>query len=402
VAASAAALALVGCGTHAAVSASSRVSAADLAGPRPAWIESVQMISASDGWAVLWTSNPGLDTPAALEPARTTDGGRTWVVVTPSAGRAALARGGLLTMQAVSADRAWLAITGVSMKATPHRGQTEVFLTGDGGRSWRQSAPLPVADAELVDFIDRSDGWLLDSLGAAMQVNPVRLYRSTDGGMHWSLVAATASSALAPPGKSGLPVGCDKGGLSFASPRVGFITGGCNELAVWVSRDGGRRWSLQRLPLPASTCAGYGCSIPAPQFIGRTGFLTIDDDQTLAALLLASGDVGVRWHAVRLPAGAGRAQVRFFSAASGIAVPVLGELGAIGRVFYVTADGGKRWTAVPQGRRFGEIASVSFDFVSAATGFAWRSAGNSPGGPPPMYETTDSGRTWLPFTPRLG
>jgi hypothetical protein len=45
----------------------------------------------------------------------------------------------------------------------------------------------------------------------------------------------------------------------------------------------------------------------------------------------------------------------------------------------------------------------AIDFASQQAGFAWNnSSGNTGGAPPaPLYATTDSGRTWHSFLPRL-
>ena len=89
------------------------------------------------------------------------------------------------------------------------------------------------------------------------------------------------------------------------------------------------------------------------------------------------------------PAGADR----------GIAVPG-GTQGMIGSVFYVTADGGRSWTPVSQGRHFDRIPTY-VDFVSVRDGFAWISSSGITSGPAPdMYLTTNSGRTWIAITPR--
>jgi hypothetical protein len=43
------------------------------------------MISAKAGWALLATSNPTASSGAPLLPARTADGGRSWITVAPPA-----------------------------------------------------------------------------------------------------------------------------------------------------------------------------------------------------------------------------------------------------------------------------------------------------------------------------
>lgn len=355
------------------------------------------MVSATNGWALLWPSNPDHDSTLAV--ARTTDRGQTWTVVTPPKAVSALASGQAL-LEAATAERAWFAVP-TSTGGPP--GKTLVFGTSDDARSWRQSAGVPDGyDPVALDFVSPTRGWLLESLGAAMGQNPVRLYRSTDGGVRWSLVAQTARTAVQPPSSSGLPLYCDKSGLAFASARTGWITGSCNSLAdaVLVTRDGGADWESQNVPLPASVCEQAGCEVPAPQSAGGTTFLEVSHYPS-ATYLMVSHDAGRSWRVESLPGGAGPyPRLEFFGRSDGIAVSA-GPQGSIGRNFYVTADGGLSWTAVHQGRNFRQLG-LSFDFVSSSSGYAWIAGVDSADGAPPMYRTSDSGRTWIAFMPRLG
>jgi photosystem II stability/assembly factor-like uncharacterized protein len=360
---------------------------------QPVLLDSVQMMSATTGWALVFVSNPS--NSSVLELARTTDGARTWDLVSPPGTRGELVQGQSI-LDAVSGERAW--VSGV----TPQH-STVVFGTSDAGRSWWRSGPVPgVAQPVAVDFAGPDQGWLLESLGEAMQQNPVRVYRSPDGGRSWSLVARSARMPGDPPRRSGLPVGCDKTGVAFSSTRVGWITSSCQALrgALLVSRDGGAHWANQQLPIPPSACQQSGCEVAAPQFVGHTTFLQISAYPD-AALLLVTTDGGGRWLTLIMPGGAGPyPRVRFFSRSDGIAVSA-GSQGSIGRDFYLTSDGGRRWTAVPQGRRFGRSGS-SFDFVSPTVGFAWIPGADATGGAPSMYRTADSGRTWTSSVPRAG
>jgi hypothetical protein len=105
------------------------------AAPAPVWLESLQMVSARNGWALAWTTNPASPVPAALAPVHTTDGGRTWTAVSPAPAKPLLAPDGSdVVLVAVSPSRAWLALTGTGSGARP--AVTEVFGTADGGRSW--------------------------------------------------------------------------------------------------------------------------------------------------------------------------------------------------------------------------------------------------------------------------
>jgi photosystem II stability/assembly factor-like uncharacterized protein len=360
------------------------------------WLESVQMISAEAGWALLATSNPTAGRGAPLLAARTADGGRSWVTVGPRAIAGLI--GEPIVLQAASSSRAWLA---VYVPVGPGRQAAEVFGTENGGVSWSRSAPAGQGEPIAVDFLDAAHGWLLENLGAAMGQEWVSVYRTTDRGLRWSLTAQTLPGPQGGISGSGLPTGCDKTGMIFSSARTGWITGYCNAGSqVLVTHDAGYHWASQPLPVTAATCSPDGCSITPPQFIGQIGFLAIGHYPATGELL-ASTDGGSSWQLRRLPANAGPyPQIRFFSAGRGIAVSG-GTQGLIGSVFYVTADGGRSWTPVPQGRHFARVGA-QVDFVSTTDGFAWISSSNITSGPAPdMYATADSGRTWTAITPRL-
>jgi len=362
---------------------------------RPVWPDTVQMVSAKVGWALLWTSNPALPNPANLAVARTTDGGRIWSQATPPAAAAALKNGDAL-LKAASSKRAWLAVAPYSGRLSK---DTLVFGTGNGGASWRESAPVRGSQPVAIDFVSARRGWLLESLGAAMNQNPVRLYRSSDGGARWSVIARSATSEASQPSSSGLPVYCDKDGMSFSTAGEGWITGDCFSLAdaVLASADGGTHWASPSLPVPGLLCQSSGCEVPAPQFAGTTTFLEICAYPS-AAYLLVSTDAGTTWQTERLPAGAGPyPRLQFFSATDAIAVSA-GSQGGIERDFYLTTNGGQSWTAVRQGRRFG--TGAAFDFVSQRVGFAWND-GIEGSVPPRLLTTTDSGRSWRVVTPVL-
>ncbi len=365
------------------------------------WLDSLQMTSASTGWALRWTQSPAVADDGYLAPARTTDGARTWSSVTPpSAARALLAApGAAVVLHALDGQRAWLAVTAATTDSSPVH-LTEVLTTFNGGRTWTESAPLKLPGyANFLSVAGPEHGWLLMASGGAMRQEPIQLYRTSDAGLRWSLVAGTPQTGT---GSNGLPVSCDKTGLAFATASVGWLSGACFSLsgALLVSRDGGVTWAPQALPAAASSCSTNECEIFGPQFAGRTGFLVIDRAPG-APYFLVSQDLGVTWRSEPLPSGAGQdPRIRFFSPLSGMLVSA-GPQGVIGHVFYTTANGGRTWTAVPQGRSFTQLGT-SFDFVSARTGFAWAPGADATGSSPPaMYLTTDSGRTWVAFTPRL-
>ncbi len=382
----------------------SRLSAA----ARPAYLQYLFMTSATSGWALHWTGNPFGPGSPVLMPAHTTDGGRTWTdVASPAARRMLTAPVSQVALRPTGGRRAWLAVTAAESQEayciTPHR--TRTFGTADAGQSWHGSAVIPAAGfARFIDFVSQADGWLVQDLGAAGLVeggpqNWLQVYRTTDGGAHWSRIAATFSCSKTGISRSGLPTFCDKSGIAFATAQVGWVTAGCHRLAyaVLVTRDGGVHWAAQRLPLAARLCQVYGCAVTPPQFFGRTGYLTIG--RYPRAVLLVSHDLGRTWTRLRLPAGAGiYPQVRFFGPRNGFIVAA-GAQGSFGRVFYSTSDGGRTWTPIRQGMTFSRFGFL-VEFISQRTGFAWVQASDA-AKPQPAYQTTNGGRTWKPFAAHL-
>jgi photosystem II stability/assembly factor-like uncharacterized protein len=365
-------------------------------------VQALQMSTPSTGWALYLAGSPAtapLGTPTLL--VRTSDSARTWTDVTPAAARPMLSTANASqVLDAIGADRAYFAVT-VSPRENGSA-TTRVFATDDGGRTWTESAPVKgVGYVSALSFTDPSHGWLLWNEGAAMGRNPVRVYRTTDGGAHWSLTAQ--SPPIDSNSSAGIPVPCDKTGITFPSASAGWLTSVCAVgLAdgLLVSRDGGDTWSQQPLPVQPGACEETTCELTGPEFAGGTGFLTLGRNPGAPALLV-SKDLGQTWQSIALPTGVGvYPQIQFFDATHGVLVAG-GSQGSIGDVFYTTSDGGQTWTAVPQGVHFTQLGAA-IEFVSPDNGFAWILGGDAQGSsPPPMYETTDAGRTWTSFNPKV-
>src|SRR5260370_19808371 len=107
------------------------------------WLYSLQMTSASTGWALRWTQNPAVADDGYLAPARTTDGARTWTPVTPPAARALLATpDAAVVLHALDGQRAWLAVTAATTDSSPVH-LTQVFPTGTRRRALSHPPPPP-------------------------------------------------------------------------------------------------------------------------------------------------------------------------------------------------------------------------------------------------------------------
>jgi photosystem II stability/assembly factor-like uncharacterized protein len=371
--------------------------------PRPVWFQSLQMTSATSGWALVWSANPGViadNTHILL--ARTTDGARTWSDVTPAAARPMLTTlNSYAALDPVDGDHAYLAVSRSASDDDGPVSTTAVFATADGGRTWTESAVFKTsAPVARLSFADASHGWLLLGQVFSAPGQPVSwLYRTSDGGLHWSPAAT-----VAPPGTYGNNSFCQPLNLTVLTATTGWVSIGCRaQVEFLVSLDGGGSWAAQPLPLPAGILRTPNGppSLTGPQFVGGTGFLTVAPPTPGTPSLLGTRDQGQTWQLLTLPSSAGQyPQVTFFSPADGVLVTA-GSQEALGAVFYTTSDGGQSWAPVPQGTHFTQYGEA-IDFASQQAGFAWNSGGSTAGlSPPRLYATTNSGRTWHPFTPHL-
>jgi photosystem II stability/assembly factor-like uncharacterized protein len=364
----------------------------------PVWFGSLQMLSPDVGWALRSTDNPGVLDRAVLAPARTSDGGRTWSDVTPPTARRLLSpTQSSGTLFALDAEHAWFVVS----LSRGRRSRAVVFATTDGGHTWTRTAAFDsLGSSEWITFVDPRHGWLMSDLGAAMGSHAVALYATGDGGRDWSLVARTRSLVAPGSGIGGLPVFCDKSAIRFATPTVGWMTGGCTAGGPYVesTRDGGRTWTAPSLPIPKSACASDGCQASKPQFFGATGFLVVSGASH--PFLLVTRDRGASWSRAALPATTGTfPQIQFVDARHGFLVPAGAQGSRAGRL-YRTSDAGRTWTAVLPNQHLDELG-ITFDFADPATGVAWIPGGDATSGVPPLYRTSDSGKTWERLNPRV-
>jgi hypothetical protein len=347
-----------------------------------------KMIDASKGWA--------------YGPLRTADGGSTWVNVSPPSipNRTPINDEFFLDYM-----HAWVAETaGMSTACADH---VVIFRTADGGRTWQQSKPIPVRFSDTKDyiwapttsgvnwfsFIDAENGWLLIGSGhaAAAELGGSPgfgqswtvgdLYRTADGGLHWTHVSSDPGSQL----------GCEVGaGISFSTMTTGWIASTCGLL---VTHDGGTVWSRQPLNITPT--------LPPTFFDERSGVVFGTEG------LLVTSDGGATWTQRDLR---GATYVDFVNPSEGWAVRFLGndpmqaEFG-----LYKTNDGAATWTLVNAislpplppdhyWRSKGEDPGAwGLDFVDSKNGF-WTICGGPPG---PclgngLFKTSDGGGTWKP------
>jgi photosystem II stability/assembly factor-like uncharacterized protein len=171
---------------------------------------------------------------------RTVDGGRTWQSVGPP-GTADLQ---FRDIEAVSARRA------VALSIGPGEA-SRIYLTDDGGASWTETFRNtdPAAFYDCMAFADRRHGLALS--------DPVdgrfRILSTADGGRTWTVLP----NAGMPPALDGEFAFAASGTCLVAAGRTAwFATGGGSTARVFRSTDGGLTWTVAATPVPSGPTAG--------------------------------------------------------------------------------------------------------------------------------------------------
>ena len=362
--------------------------AASTAVPLPAAdLHVIRMFDAAIGWAL------GEDGRSVL---RTSDGGHTWVDVTPR-DLSAVPEFSLVTFgEADFVDR------DVAFLLVPNgNGEwSTLWRTYDGGATW-ETLPTPAPFGRL-DFVGRQHGWIAATLGAAAGSSAKEIYRTIDGGASWELVARALPDQQ---GDNVLPFGGHLRDLSFLDPNTGWAVGvtyAPGHAWLYVTRDGGRTWQAENLPLPAAY-ADYDVAVGPPRFFSaQEGVLPVHFKgarRTISSYYVTK-DGGKTWIA-----GEPLADVvafAFADADNGWAVDAWS-----GNVIYRTRNGGKAWDATMVDaadpawlrRDFADARTgwLRLDFVDAQTGWAL----SRPGATAYLLKTSDGGATWDVLRPRL-
>jgi hypothetical protein len=347
-------------------------------------IGNLRMFSASTGWA------QRLDGGAVLH---TTRGVQHWTAASPPSWDQVLA---VAYVNAVTA-RVLTVPSDAGSQTT-----VDTWGTRDGGATWSREGGFAIqgftpAAGGALDFIDPEHGWY-SQLEAAVGFAGTALFRTADGGAHWSEAAVSGSGTPAASGAGAIPSGCDTLTATFATATTGWLTGTCLSAAapLYVSHDGGVTWTTQPLgSLPASPAGGT--SFP-PAFTSAQSGTLLTENQSLTGVdtsLFATADGGVSWLLRSTSVGAPVAD-DFLDADHGWLVTAA-DGAAGGTDLYATADGGTTWTRVGAF----PFTGMSLDFLTTTLAWAAGDLGQQDGGPAYVVRTGDGGHTWMGVVPHL-
>lgn len=229
---------------------------------------------------------------------RASDGGRSWRDRTPPGfthSAPDLNDGDVYPssfgLSALDFRRCWVAF-GSSL-----RGRYVIIVerTADGGQHWRRAVFPAGADSVVLQFLDARHGFLLALGGPAAGHMDKNFYRSNDGGRTW---VQGGSPELV--NDNYYP-----GGMAFRNTSEGWITGsnhGTAAVPLVQTRDGGRTWRLQPIPLPPSYPEAHG-DASQPRFRGRShqrGAFTVqlrnNSPEWAETVNYVTLDGGSHWH----------------------------------------------------------------------------------------------------------
>jgi photosystem II stability/assembly factor-like uncharacterized protein len=350
-------------------------------------VEDLHMYGANEGWA--WAGGN--------EIMHTTSGVQHWTIVPPPIGNQAI-----VGVAWAGADSARILAAPAAAANTVEQPYTLTpWMTDNAGATWTQGQPFRVlletgeipsngsSYADL-DFVDPLHGWFFDAQMPAVGA-PMFVYRTVDGGVHWSQVEMTPASGKTAPGA--LPVGCSPYGMTFVSTTTGWVTGSCGLATLFdVTHDRGATWAPQTFP--CTNCALY-----PPQFASALDGQLFGENG-MGALFVTS-DGGRTWTARTDPSGEAP---DFIDADHGFTMGLTGNINPAA-VLWRTTDGGATWSQAPNGaiRGNGPAETGELDFISATTGWMESLPVYSEPVPnmvpPQLWQTTDAGSTWTLITP---
>ena len=368
-------------------------------------IGNLRMFTATTGWAQRAADGAIL---------HTTQGVDSWLVASPpSAGAHPIA---VAFLSAESARVLTAAATGQASPGVAAAEEVDCWATSDGGAGWNRmgsfAVPLqPQPEYGSLDFVDPENGWWSVIPGGSGETSHLSLYRTADGGAHWSEVARApgTSAGSGGPATATIPGGCNANGAVFLNDTTGWLTGTCGDLHdyFYVSHDGGVTWAAQALPPSGS--AGIPVTTP-PRFSSASDgvmVMEIVGGFFQSAFLYVTTDGGSSWTVHPTPANQ-EESVDFVDPGDGWLLMLNQDevINGVGEsVLYTTSDGGRSWAPLTAtvGLDLGNLAGLELDFLNPEQGWA-APVLDGPGMPTlssELIQTADGGSTWSVDVPQI-
>jgi hypothetical protein len=315
---------------------------------------SASFVSPTDGWLL---ANNGADVTTILR--HTVNGGRTWV--SEPGGEMGSAGGGE-SIDFVNAQLGW--------RQQFANGSNHPFVlqrTTDGGSSWTNVVRAPVQNNGcefLTDaFANASNGFAAlpsGGVGAGLSLSTPYVWRTLDGGVHWSKMTLPRPPVLGPTASAVYFQPSFFGGNG--SLAVDYAAGSRQDLVFYSSTDDGLHWSLVRsrpflMSVKDSISIHYGSSSYACSFQSSISGspVSIDLFNPTSWWMIRPGPKGDTtemrsWHndgytsitTSDLPASSNGVSIKALNDSDALITVGSGQSSSV----YATTDGGSRWVKV--------------------------------------------------------
>ena len=345
--------------------------------PDPESIQQAWPINGHTIW--LWTVAATALSPAPEALLLSTSAGERWRNVTPPSLHVETVQRAILQVDAISRTQAWIVYGPLASGA-----RRLLLTTHDGGRHWRKAGILPPDSGCTIQFLTPEVGYCLESQ-VTMNQGGVILFRTVDGGHHWTIPTSDAAIGVAR-----LPLACDKR-VWFTSPHTGWALFSCVDgmSPLYVTRDGGATWVRTRTPAP--TVLGDSGSTFGPVIItGTDGAAQFLRSRLLPPIVYRTEDGGSTWTPIAVPVPPGSWPVYFVT-------PSTWAFMSAG-VLHLTRNAGRNWSRIRTNVNFGSLTDAQeqsggkgpmlYLDPSVRSGFL------IDGG---LWHTEDGGRHWHPI-----
>jgi photosystem II stability/assembly factor-like uncharacterized protein len=226
----------------------------------------------------------------------TSDGGSTWRDVNPPAPTEPGQVANPLGVQFIDAEHGWVAFAEpFNLGTDPGFGRVDIWRTTNGGQTWAKSELPPAKinnDGDVLgpfsfDFLDANHGFALISGNFAHVLGDSDLYWTADGGRTWS--------ADRPTGPGG--AGVEGSSLKFATAKDGVIVGSPEGSGVSVTHDAGTTWKAAVLGAPAGMSGAVRSFGRAVFFDAHVGLLAVQFQGATSSVtrIYRTTDAGSTW-----------------------------------------------------------------------------------------------------------
>jgi photosystem II stability/assembly factor-like uncharacterized protein len=248
------------------------------------YLVAYDFLTSTVGWALV---EDGSSAAPRFWVFKTTDAARHWL--RQLSGSASSPTAGALKIQFFDRNNGLIELGGTGA----------VYRTGDGGAHWTALA-VPTFSYSSVFFSDRLHGWILGTLVSLDQrTSESRLFSTSDAGDHWAALPQPPAFLFA-----------GKGGFSevvFRGPSEGWMGGAAAQSMIYSTIDAGVTWHAHPLPVTSGNGGFAEGSAPLLEttvyLLPGAGVLAVVIDLNGSPVGLTSFDGGSTWRRLPPPPG---------------------------------------------------------------------------------------------------